>query len=451
MNRLTMIKLAFADWFKNSSAETLKQICNRLEKKHARGFDYTTINSYFPLKPATILLYETEDASLNPEQRRLTIEKMSEIVRECGFDLVFADKGDPESCLNGKSYLNVRRLARESNSSDKYYMYYLNSDNKFSRKEMIMDFGTGNVQVADDESDSGMLKGTITTVNISVFIITIYTSDDHPFWYITYNKSKQGKDFRLCLYLKISGKKSQPAVGEAVIVRAEHIISQPKPMEDFASYLLYKKRRQIPESKFFSKQILEDDVLLSNFPHVNNWHSLQRFKGTWLGFFINPIEKRFEKCHIRIGSNGHFKMWVNSDKKNPYSGICKKINDLVVLKYDHRAEMDDYRSSIVLEAGNYDGSLYSSEDGYSTLYGILGCIERSRAKPASTRIALRKMEQEPTDMHPDFDLHPLPIERVQDVDNLKIILDDDYFFDFFRGIEKPEFLSTDWIRKVQGE
>lgn len=454
MNRLNDIKIAFMKWFHAHAPFSMLEVCQQLQgEPKRRGYSYETINSYFPLKESTIRKKENQkaDENRNEEQRLLLMEKLKEIIQVCGYELLFTDEKNPDSCLNSKGELAVRFVRMVKESEKVCFLYYLTSNHVTVREDLRINFDTNELQL-QHKTDGNIIElaGTVGQANQSVYIFTMLNKDGNPFWYITYNKSKRGKDFRLSFYLKISGRNSEPTVGEAIIVEQHAIQGQEREMDDFAAYVLFNKRKQIPESKFFFKDIMNDDIPLINFPHVKNWHSIQFFRGSWEVYFINPVAKRFERSALRIDGNGHVTMWVKSNTTDPYHGICKKINDLLVIKYDHLIELDDYRSSIVVESNGYSGQLYNEEDDYSTLYGVLGCIERNKAKPTTTKVVLRKISETPMPyIDAKIEVKQLPLEKPENIERLENLLSDTGLSPrFFYGSEKADYMSTDWIRSI---
>lgn len=381
------------------------------------------------------------------------IERLEEVISDAGYQVMRSDPDDVFSCIDSNGTLITAEKKPDSSiGKTEADFFYVDSDRQILQLKLWINHVKKSIQLIDPLGIRETEQGEIREVNASVYFLVFHNKAGNPYWIISYSVSNSGKDIKQCLYLKISRKRSEPAVGFVVILEQNgEQAGTPEDLRAFIAFLLLGKRRQLELTKFKSSELLNKDTGISKgkeIPEIRSWKALKEFQGTWEAFFINPIEPCFETAVITIQRSGKFRMWVPVDTGNdPYHGICRMVNDLLVIRYHELPELDGYRSSIIVNAAGYKSKLYQKGESNSMLYGVLAGVERNKSRPVATRFVMRKIAA-------GF-LQQEEIEAILQVsifnektghEKFLARLDELEIRDFIVGDMLKEIISSDWVR-----
>ena len=451
---VTRIRLAFLHWAKEH--KDYQEILPELERKFGTGYSIKTIASNLPITEKTILNHDGDTASDEKHVVSLLKKVSSIISKYTGCPVIFEHPEDPDTYLSDlDQFTNLtRQTARVTHYPDTHYFFhYLKSNNVHTTENLLLDFANMKVVLYPDDDPVGKrIEGTILTFQ-SIYLLSFVDTSRTPYWSISFNKSDSSKDFYIAPYHKISKERSQPAIGEAVIVKANSIGNSAAQVHSLASFLIHHRRLQLDHTKFFLREVLSNTVDIDKSSQFSAYHFIQRFVGTWEGYFINPFRKRFENCAIRIESDGRVTIWIHADLSSRYEGCCTKLNDLFIIRYDYQKIIRDYRASMVFSSTSYNGELHrpgNENDEFSTLYGVLGCIERDKNQPVATRVAMRKKTVEPLDLASSgIKLAETQLEKTQDVNKFRVRIQELDLEAFFYGEDKVQYSSLALLKSIE--
>lgn len=402
------IRKAFNNWLTDNDLK-LKDISLKFNRE--KGYSEENLFNSFPRFDKTIMREKKEHpkdavSEKNPAKEKkefpITLfKKVNEILGKYHQMLDPGMTGERQYGIDaGNRFVVVKTDGTnviQYNEHD-HFIYYLTANGQYVRNKLALDFSKAAALLYRSDTERNIsVKGTIQLINNAAYLIRFENTPEILYWELSFNKSDSGKDFLIAPYFKISKHRNQPATGEAIIIKASSAAPEEQTVNSMAYYYINNRRRQITDSKYFLNAIIGNGKNFKKNHVIKSWLKIQPFTGTWEGFFINPRERRFENCVIRIDLNGQVKMWIKADTNNEYLGFCKRLNDLLIISYDYLEEIEDYRATIVLDIHGNDGAVFTERDD-NTIFGTLGCIERGKTHPVCTTVALRKIHVEPLEL-----------------------------------------------------
>jgi hypothetical protein len=430
---IARVRFAFLNFIASEQIDA-KEICQRMTSDKIPGFSVSNFNKSFPLLPATINAKadEKKPAGEHAVQYRNLVLHLIKFLAYCKYDLLDVDErpfkvpttiNDIEISgkhapswwiIEGRENAGAtfkyklcqkedftlieehRELIGTHPDKDQFLLAYKGHD-EFMYALFLLNEKENIVSLILLKSKK-LIIGTY-HITDSRTIVANFKNDNKDFWQIIIQYNKYNEDYLFGFYSKYSQKDGSPASGNVFLIKRKYVDEKSlKYFHDFAEYYLYGTRKEIEIRESYIRDFLDNDIR-KNGKEINLFNQLEKFTGTYEGWFINPIGKRFENCHIVIYQNGIVKIWLEIGAPVYYLGFAKKspvnpTKDLLYIKYDYLNELDEYRAYMILETIAQDAITLNIENHEQPLTGILSGIERNGTKPFMSRIAVVKISDD---------------------------------------------------------
>lgn len=214
-------------------------------------------------------------------------------------------------------------------------------------------------------------------------------------------------------------------------------------IESLANYYLDKQRFRVYSSGFDfikkNKQLSTDNKI------INTFFEIRKFKGIYLGEFINPKTKTYETCIIKINDSACVEIMLEANlHTSPFVGIVRILgNKNLIISYDYLKDIKDYRMKFIFNISRYHFA------PNQRLLGLICGLEYQSQEPISSMISMVLKNTKKTKLS-DFHKEVKVIDLTDKKQFLEFenITTTNRSHDFFIGKTNEDFCSIAMINKI---